>query len=199
MLFISANQPLINEEIHEKEVRVIGAENEQLGIMSSADALKLAEEAEYDLVLISANAKPPVCKIMDYGKFRFEQSKKEKEAKKNQKTSELKEIKMTVNIDVNDYNTKVAQAIKFLKNGDKVKLTVRYRRARELSHTNLGEALMQRFMASVAEYGFSEKPCKLEGKNYAAVLTPKPAQVPTKKNPKPQTADDNAQQDTKEN
>ncbi len=189
MLLISAVQALINEEIHEKEVRVIGSDGGQVGLMSSEEALKIADEEGLDLVLISPNANPPVCRIMDYGKYRFEQSKKEKEAKKNQKVVEIKEIKMTVNIDTNDYNTKVAQAIKFLKNGDKVKLTVRYRRARELSHTNLGEALMQRFMESVAEYGFSEKPCKLEGRNYAAVLSPRSAQTSKKKPNKPQSDD----------
>lgn len=111
---------------------MIGADNEQLGIMSSAQALDMAIEADLDLVLIAPSATPPVCRIMDYGKFRFEQSKKEKESKKNQKQAELKEIQMSLNIDTNDFNTKANQAIKFLKNGDKVRIKVRYRRAREL-------------------------------------------------------------------
>lgn len=181
VLFISAKQPLINEEIREKELRVIGPDNEQLGLMSSDEAFRKAVEDELDLVLIAPQATPPVARIMNYGKYRFEQAKKEKEAKKNQKTSEMKEIKMTVNIDTNDFNIKLQQAIKFLKNGDKVKVTIRYRRARELSHTNLGEELMKRFLAELSEYGSNEKPSKLEGKNYAVVVSPKPAPVAPKK------------------
>ncbi|MDW2999327.1 translation initiation factor IF-3, partial [Faecalibacterium prausnitzii] len=172
---ISTKEQLINEEINEKEVRVIGADNKQLGIMSSAQALDMAIEADLDLVLIAPSATPPVCRIMDYGKFRFEQSKKEKESKKNQKQAELKEIQMSLNIDTNDFNTKANQAIKFLKNGDKVRIKVRYRRARELSHANLGEELMQRVLEAVSEYGACEKPAKLEGKNYMAVVAPKAA------------------------
>ena len=185
VLIISAKQPLINEEINEKEVRVIGADNEQLGIMSSEEALKHAEEADLDLVLIAPTAVPPVCRIMDYGKYRFEQAKKEKEARKNQKTAELKEVSMFLNIDVNDFNRKAAQACKFLQNGDKVKVKIRFRRARELSHANLGEDLMKRFMDSVAEYGASDKAPKLEGKNFIVVLSPKQTGS-AKKNPKPQ-------------
>ncbi len=126
-----------------------------------------------DLVLISPNANPPVCRIIDYGKFRFEQTKRDKESKKNQKQAEVKEIKMSLNIDTNDFNIKVKNAIKFLQNGDKVKVTIRFRRARELSHMNLSEDLMKRFMEAVSEYGGSDKPSKLEGKNYAVVLSPK--------------------------
>lgn len=181
---ISAKQALINEEINEKQVRVIGPDNEQLGIMSSEDALKRAEEANLDLVLIAPQATPPVCRIMDYGKYRFEQTKREKEARKNQKQSELKEVSMFLNIDTNDFNRKVSQAIKFLQNGDKVKVKIRFKRARELSHMNLGEDLMKRFMDAAAEYGAADKPSVLEGKNFTAVLQPKTAQS-TKKNPKP--------------
>ena len=126
MYTISKKDLLINDEIHEKEVRVIGAEGEQLGIMSSADALVKAEESDLDLVLIAPTGNPPVCRIMNYGKYRFEQAKREKEARKNQKQAELKEIQMSLNIDTNDFNTKVNQAVKFLKNGDKVKLRVRF-------------------------------------------------------------------------
>lgn len=184
VLNIAAKQPLINEEIHEKQVRVIGAENEQLGIMSSEDAYKKAVEADLDLVLIAPQGNPPVCRIMDYGKYRFEQAKKEKEARKNQKQSELKEVSMFLNIDVNDFNRKVSQTIKFLQNGDKVKIKVRFKRARELSHMNLGEDLMKRFMDAAAEYGSADKPSVLEGKNFTAVLVPKAA--PGKKSaPKP--------------
>lgn len=175
MLNISTKEQLINEEITEKEVRVIGAENEQLGIMSSEKALEMAIEANLDLVLIAPQGNPPVCRIMDYGKYRFEQSKKEKEARKNQKQAELKEIQMSINIDTNDFNTKANQAIKFLTNGDKVRIRIRFRRARELSHMNLCEELMKKFLDAVSEYGASEKPAKLEGKNYMAVVAPKSA------------------------
>ncbi|MGN0700204.1 MAG: translation initiation factor IF-3 [Oscillospiraceae bacterium] len=170
---MSTKEQLINEEIREKEVRVISADGEQLGIMSSEDAFAKAVEADLDLVMISPTAKPPVCRIMDYGKYRFEQTKREKEAKKNQKQAEVKEIKMSLNIDTNDFNIKVKNCIKFLQNGDKVKVTIRFRRAREMSHMNLSEDLMKKFLDAVAEYGSSDKPSKLEGKNYAIVLSPK--------------------------
>ena len=170
---ISIKELLINEDIRDKEVRVIGAEGEQLGIMGINDALKLAAESNLDLVKIAPQATPPVCRVMDYGKYRFEQTKREKEAKKNQKQAEVKEIKMSLNIDTNDFNIKVKNCIKFLQNGDKVKVTIRFRRAREMSHMNLSEELMKRFMEAVSEYGGSEKPSKLEGKNYAVVLSPK--------------------------
>lgn len=170
---IGTKEQLINEEIHEKEVRVVGADGSQLGIMATADALAKAVEADLDLVLIAPTANPPVCRIMDFGKYRFEQTKREKEARKNQKQAEVKEIKMSLNIDTNDFNIKVKNCIKFLQNGDKVKVTIRFRRARELSHMNLSEDLMKRFLDAVSEYGGSEKPSKLEGKNYAIVLSPK--------------------------
>jgi translation initiation factor IF-3 len=141
--------------------------------MSSADALAKAVEADLDLVMISPSANPPVCRIMDYGKYRFEQTKREKEARKNQKQAEIKEIKMSLNIDTNDFNIKVKNCIKFLQNGDKVKVTIRFRRAREMSHMNLSEDLMKKFLEAVAEYGASDKPSKLEGRNYAVVLSPK--------------------------
>ncbi len=180
MYTISKKELLINDEIREKEVRVIGAEGEQLGVMSSADALRKAEEEELDLVLIAPQGNPPVCRIMNYGKYRFEQAKREKEARKNQKQAELKEIQMSLNIDTNDFNTKVNQAIKFLKGGDKVKLRVRFRRARELTHMNLGEDLMNKFVEACAEYGGTEKAAVLEGKNYMIVISPK-SQTPAKK------------------
>ncbi|MBO6303100.1 MAG: translation initiation factor IF-3 [Ruminiclostridium sp.] len=180
MYTISKKELLINDEIREKEVRVIGAEGEQLGVMSSADAIRKAEEEELDLVLIAPQGNPPVCRIMNYGKYRFEQAKREKEARKNQKQAELKEIQMSLNIDTNDFNTKVNQAIKFLKGGDKVKLRVRFRRARELTHMNLGEDLMKKFVEACAEYGGTEKAAVLEGKNYMIVISPKP-QTPAKK------------------
>lgn len=143
--------------------------------MTSADALAKAEESNLDLVMIAPQGNPPVCRIMDFGKYRFEQSKREKDAKKNQKQSELKEIRMSLNIDTNDFNTKVAHAIKFLQGGDKVKVTIRFRRMRELSHMDLSQDLMKKFKDACSEYGVSEKPSKLEGKNYAVVLSPKAA------------------------
>lgn len=170
---ISTKEQLINEEIREKEIRVISKDGEQLGIMSSADALNMAAEADLDLVMISPTAKPPVCRIMDYGKYRFEQTKREKEARKNQKQAEVKEIRMSLNIDTNDLNIRVKNAVKFLQNGDKVKVTVRFRRMREMSHMNLCEELMKKFLDAVSEYGSSDKPAKLEGKNYAVVISPK--------------------------
>ena len=162
----------INEEIRDKELRVIGANGDQLGIMSSADALALAEEKELDLVKIAPNAVPPVCKIMDYGKFRFEQLKKEKEAKKNQRVVEVKEIRMSPSIDTNDLNTKIKNAMKFLNDGNRVKVTVRFR-GREMAHTSLGEVLLKQFGESCAEVANVEKGAKLEGRNMSMFLSPK--------------------------
>ena len=162
----------INEEIRDKQLRVIGANGDQLGIMSSADALALAEEKELDLVKIAPNAVPPVCKIMDYGKFRFEQLKKEKEAKKNQRVVEVKEIRMSPSIDTNDLNTKVKNAMKFLNDGNRVKVTVRFR-GREMAHTSLGEVLLKQFGESCAEVATVEKGAKLEGRNMSMFLSPK--------------------------
>ncbi len=162
----------INEEIRDKELRVIGANGDQLGIMSSAEALRLAEEKELDLVKIAPNAVPPVCKIMDYGKFRFEQLKKEKEAKKNQRVVEVKEIRMSPSIDTNDLNTKVKNAVKFLKDGNRVKVTVRFR-GREMAHTSLGEVLLKQFGENCAEVATVEKGAKLEGRNMSMFLSPK--------------------------
>ena len=162
----------INEEIRDKELRVIGADGSQLGIMTSSDALALAEEKDLDLVKIAPNAVPPVCKIMDYGKFRFEQLKKEKEAKKNQRVVEVKEIRMSPSIDTNDLNTKVKNAMKFLKDGNRVKVTVRFR-GREMAHTSLGEVLLKQFGESCAEVATVEKGAKLEGRNMSMFLSPK--------------------------
>lgn len=151
---------------------MIGAEGDQLGIMSSADALRLAEEKELDLVKIAPNAVPPVCKIMDYGKFRFEQLKKEKEAKKNQHVVEVKEIRMSPSIDTNDFNTKLKNAQKFLKDGNRVKVTVRFR-GREMAHTSLGAELLTQFGAQCAEIAVIAKDAKLEGRNMSMFLSPK--------------------------
>ena len=163
----------INEEIRDKEVRLIGAEGEQVGIVATSEAMRQAIEKNLDLVKIAPQAQPPVCRIMDYGKYRFEQAKKEKEARKNQKTVEVKEIRMSLNIDTNDFNTKVNHTIRFLKGGDKVKVSVRFR-GREMTHTNLGNALLERFKEACSEYGVVEKPPKMEGRSLSMVVSAKP-------------------------
>ena len=167
-----ANKELqANEEIREKEVRVVSADGEQLGVMSSADALKLAQKKGLDLVNIAPAAKPPVCKIMDLGKYRFEQQKREKENKKNQKVVNIKEIQLSPSIDTNDLNTKCRNASKFLSKGDKVKVTIRFR-GRELTHAEIGEALLKKFADEVQEFGIIDRPAKLEGRNMTMFLAP---------------------------
>ena len=162
----------LNEEIRDKEIRVIGADGTQLGIMSAATALNLAAEQELDLVKIAPNSTPPVCKIMDYGKFRFEQLKKEKEARKNQRIVEIKEVRMSPNIDTNDFNTKVKSAQKFLRDGDRVKVTVRFR-GREMAHTSIGHDLLVKFGSECAEVASVDKPPKLDGRHMSMFLSPK--------------------------
>ena len=162
----------INEEIHDKEVRLISAQGEQLGIMPLAEAMAKAGEADLDLVKISPKAVPPVCKVMDYGKFRFEQAKREKEAKKNQHVVEIKEVRMSPGIDVNDFNVKVKNAMKFLKDGNRVKVTVRFR-GREMAHTNIGEQLLVKFGQDCAELANVEKNPKLDGRHMSMFLSPK--------------------------
>ena len=162
----------INEEIRDKEVRLISSEGEQLGIMSAKEALALAEEQELDLVKISPTAVPPVCKLMDYGKFRFEQTKKEKEAKKNQHVVEIKEIRMSPGIDVGDFNTKLRNAQKFLVDGNRVKVTVRFR-GREMAHTDIGRNLFVKFAEDSAEFATMDKSPKLEGRHMSMFLSPK--------------------------
>ena len=152
---------------------MIGADNEQLGIMSSAQALDMAIEANLDLVLIAPQATPPVCRIMDYGKFRFEQSKKEKESRKNQKQAELKEIQMSLNIDTNDFNTKVNQAAKFLQQGHKLKVSIRFR-GREMAHTSLGLEVHNRFAEALAGKAVIDKQPKLEGRSMMMFMSPVP-------------------------
>lgn len=164
----------LNEEIRDKEVRVIGADGTQLGIMSATDALNMAYEKDLDLVKISPNAVPPVCKIMDYGKFRFEQVKKDKEAKKNQRVVEIKEIRMSPNIDVADFNVKLKNAQKFLADGNRVKVTVRFR-GREMAHTSIGEDLLKKFGESCTEVANVEKNPKLDGRHMSMFLSPKNA------------------------
>lgn len=163
---------MINEQIRDKEVRVIGEDGEQLGIMSSRDALKLAEEAELDLVKIAPTAKPPVCKIVDYGKFRYEQARKEKDAKKKQKTIEIKEIRLSPNIDTNDLNTKVNAARKFLSKGDRVKVTLRFR-GREMAHMANSKHILDDFAESLSDICVIEKAPKVEGRSMTMFLTEK--------------------------
>ena len=173
----------INEEILDKEVRLIGDQGEQLGIMSAQEALKIAVERELDLVKIAPGSNPPVCKVMDYGKFRFEQAKKEKEAKKNQRVIEIKEIRMSPGIGENDFNTKLKNGQKFLNDGDRVKVSVRFR-GREMAHTDIGEQLLKDFAAKCADIATLDKNPKLEGRNMSMFLSPKP-QAPAKKPAKP--------------
>lgn len=163
----------INEEIQDKEVRLVSDSGEQLGIMSLKEAMDIAIERDLDLVKIAPGSNPPVCKIMDYGKFRFEQSKKEKEAKKNQHIVEVKEIRMSPGIGENDFNVKLKNAQKFLREGDRVKVSVRFR-GREMAHTNLGEILLKDFAEKCAELANLDKPPKLEGRNMSMFLSPKP-------------------------
>ena len=163
---------MINEQVRDKEVRVIGEDGEQLGIMSSKEALKLAKEAELDLVKIAPTAKPPVCKIVDYGKYRYEQMRKEKESKKKQKTIDIKEIRFSPNIDTNDLKTKVNQARKFLSKGDKVKVAIRFR-GRELAHTEIGIDILNNFAAQLEDVAVIEKPAKVEGRSMVMFLAEK--------------------------
>ena len=163
---------MINEQIRDKEVRVIGENGEQLGIMSAKEALKLAEEAELDLVKIAPTAKPPVCKIIDYGKYRYEQARKEKEAKKKQKTVDVKEVRLSPNIDKNDLNTKVNSAKKFIQKGDKVKVTLRFR-GREMAHMQTSKHILDDFADMLKDVAAVEKPAKLEGRSISMVLTEK--------------------------
>ena len=163
---------MINEQIRDKEVRLIGSDGEQLGIMTAKDAMKLAREAELDIVKIAPNAKPPVCKIIDYGKYRYELARKEKEAKKKQKTIDIKEVRLSPNIDTNDLNTKVNQARKFLAKGDKVKVTLRFR-GRELAHVNQSKVILDDFAEKLSDVAVVDKPAKFEGRSMIMFLTEK--------------------------
>lgn len=169
---VISKEYLINEEIREKEVRVLDDENKQVGILSNKEALKLAEEKQLDLVLISPSAKPPVCRIMDYGKFIYEQSKKDKEARKKQKVINIKEIRFSPNIEEHDITIKANNARKFLLDGDKVKVTVRFR-GREADYTHIGQKILESFVKKLEDVSIVEKPAKLEGKNMIVVLAPK--------------------------
>ena len=163
---------MINEQIRDREIRLIGSNGEQLGIMSAREAMKLAEEAELDLVKIAPHAKPPVCKIIDYGKYRYELARKEKEAKKKQKTVEVKEIRLSPNIDTNDLNTKVNAAKKFLSKGNKVKITLRFR-GREMAHIAQSKHILDDFAKEVEDMAVVEKAPKQEGRSISMVLAEK--------------------------
>ena len=162
----------INEQIREREIRLIGSHGEQLGIMSSAEAMKIAEEEELDLVMVAPGAKPPVCKIIDYGKYRYELARKEKEAKKKQKTVEVKEIRMSPNIEANDLNTKMNAAKKFLAKGNKVKVTLRFR-GREMAHIKETRHVLDDFAEALSDVAVIEKPSKQEGRAISMVLSEK--------------------------
>lgn len=163
---------MINEQIRDKEVLLIGTNGEKLGIMTSQEAMKLAQEAELDLVKIAPGAKPPVCKIIDYGKYRYEMSRREKEAKKKQKTVEVKEVRLSPNIDENDLNTKAAAARKFIEKGNKVKVSLRFR-GREMSHVAQSRHILDDFAAKLADIAVVDKPSKMEGRSLVMFLTEK--------------------------
>ncbi|ATP94865.1 translation initiation factor IF-3 [Bacillus sp. LNXM12-2] len=170
-LTISKDQ-LVNEGIRAREVRLIGQNGDQLGIKTRQEALEIATKANLDLVLVAANAKPPVCRIMDYGKFRFEQQKKEKEARKNQKIISLKEVRLSPTIDEHDFNTKLRNAIKFLEKGDKVKASIRFK-GRAITHKEIGQRVLDRFSEACAEVATVETKPKMDGRSMFLMLAPK--------------------------
>ena len=163
---------MINEQIRDREIRLIGSNGEQLGIMSAREAMKIAQEAELDLVKIAPQAKPPVCKIIDYGKYKYEQTRKEKEARKKQKTVEVKEVRLSPNIDTNDLNTKINNAKKFIAKGNKVKVTLRFR-GREMAHVQQSKHILDDFAETLADVAVVEKPAKMEGRAMSMVLAEK--------------------------
>ncbi len=169
---ISKNDLMINEEIRDKEVRVIGNDGEPIGIMSPTAALEIAYSKNLDLVKIAPNAEPPVCKIMDYGKYTFDMAKREKEARKNQKVIDIKEVRLGLGIGEHDYQVKLKNAIKFLQSGDKVKVVVKFV-GREMNYTKAGEELLERFFNDVTEYGTPDKKPKMEGRRMNAIINPK--------------------------
>ena len=163
---------MINEQIRDREVRLIGENGEQLGIMSAREAFKIAQEAELDLVKVAPMAKPPVCKIIDYGKYKYEQTRKEKEARKKQKTVEIKEVRLSPNIDTNDLNTKINNAKKFISKGNKVKVTLRFR-GREMAHVQQSRHILDDFAETLSDIAVVEKPAKMEGRAMSMVLAEK--------------------------
>ena len=181
-LGISNAKHQINDEIHDKEVRLIDADGAQLGVMPIANAMRVAFNRGLDLVKIAPQAVPPVCKVMDYGKFRFEQAKREKEARKNQHVVDIKEVQLSVGIGIHDYNVKLGHAKRFIGDGDKVKVSVRFR-GREMAHTSLGQELLLKFAAECGEIAVVEKAPKLEGRQMLLFLAPKPAAKTTSAKP----------------
>ena len=173
VLPISKQELQINEQIREKELRVIDSDGTQLGIMPLRRAMELAEQKNLDLVKIAPQANPPVCKIIDYGKFRFEQAKREKEARRNQRVVEIKEVRLSLNIDTHDFETKKNHALRFISDGNKVKASIRFR-GREMGHPELGLEIMRKFSDAMSEVAVVEKPAKLEGRNMLMFLAPKP-------------------------
>ena len=171
---ISSKELQINEKIRDKEIRVIDSDGSQLGIMPSKKAMELAEQKNLDLVKIAPQATPPVCKIIDYGKYRFEQSKREKEQRKNQRVVEIKEVRLSLNIDTHDFETKKNHAMRFISEGNKVKASIRFR-GREMGHPELGLEIMKRFSEAMAEVANVERQPKLEGRTMMMFLAPKPA------------------------
>ena len=170
---ISSKELQINEQIRDKEIRVIDSDGSQLGIMPSKKAMELAEQKNLDLVKIAPQATPPVCKIIDYGKYRFEQSKREKEQRKNQRVVEIKEVRLSLNIDTHDFETKKNHAMRFISEGNKVKASIRFR-GREMGHPELGLEIMKRFSEAMAEVANVERQPKLEGRTMLMFLVPKP-------------------------
>jgi translation initiation factor IF-3 len=171
-VFTIATEHQINEQIRDRNVRVVSDDGQQLGVMSAREAMEIAEQKGLDLVKVSPNANPPVCKIMDYGKFRFEQAKKQREAKKNQKIIEMKEMRLSATIDKHDLEVKAKNVSKFLKAGDKVKVSIRFR-GRQMAHTEQGMLVMNEFFAMVQENASIEKQAKIEGRNMFMILAPK--------------------------
>jgi translation initiation factor IF-3 len=171
-VFTIATEHQINEQIRDRSVRVVSDEGQQLGLMTAREAMEIAEQKGLDLVKVSPNADPPVCKIMDYGKFRFEQAKKQREAKKNQKIIELKEMRLSATIDKHDLEVKAKNVNKFLKDGDKVKVSIRFK-GRQMAHTEQGMTVMDEFFAKVQENAAVEKQAKIEGRNMFMILAPK--------------------------
>jgi len=169
---INKNEIMVNEMVRDKEVRLIDVDGKMIGIMSSKEAQKIANSKNLDLVKIAPKANPPVCKVMDYGKYMFEQAKREKEAKKNQKVISVKEVRLSASIEDHDFEVKVKNAIRFLRSGDKVKVTIKFR-GREMNYTSLGEKVLERFAKAVEDYGTVERKPKLEGRNMLMILNPK--------------------------
>jgi len=174
VFYISNVNYQINEEITDKEIRMIDEDGTQLGIMSSEDAMKIAIEKDLDLVKIAPASNPPVCRVMDYGKYKYEQAKRVKEVRRHQHVVEVKEIRMSPSIGINDFNVKLKNGLKFLKEGDRLKVTVRFR-GREMAHTDIGEKLLEKFAAQCAELGNVDKNPKLDGRHMSMYLTPKQA------------------------